>query len=30
MRVLQLDVKEMDYELIEPELKVYEKSDERA
>lgn len=30
MRVLQLDVKEMDYELIEPELKVYEKSDEKS
>jgi threonyl-tRNA synthetase len=30
MRILQLDVNELDYELIEPELKVYEKSDERS
>jgi threonyl-tRNA synthetase len=29
MKVLQLDVKSIEYELIEPELRVYEKSDDK-
>ena len=28
MRILQLDVNEVEYELVKPEAKIYEKSDE--